>query len=247
MTDKVFSIGDSLAAKNIMTEEQRRALEILDRGEKEKEDLSATSLVLDNSNEISFPGYPYIFEGLGEKILVSIDVFKSGYECKVCKGKRRIETRCSCQAEGHEGKRYSAEEIKSIRETLGDGIADAREAQLCPSCDGDFVAFQKNETCPSCQGRGAILILPDESKNLPTTGVVVSMGEATTPTARAILNKIPLNYKVGDRILFGPYSGNMIPTKAGILFKIMDADAAWCKIKGANDLGQFDFILQDSE
>jgi co-chaperonin GroES (HSP10) len=110
---------------------------------------------------------------------------------------------------------------------------------------GDYVSQRVDKVCNACEGRGALLILPETSKNLPTTGVVVSMGEATTPEARRILHKVPLNYTIGDRILFGPYAGNMIPTKAGLLFKILDADNAWCKIEGAEDMAQFDFILQD--
>jgi hypothetical protein len=56
-----------------------------------------------------------------------------------------------------------------------------------------------------------------------------------------------LNFDIGDRILFGPYAGNMIPTKAGTVFKILDWNQAWCRIDGAEDLGAFDFITLDEQ
>lgn len=249
MSDKVFSIPETVrsTSKPVDSPLVSDAVEILQRLEAEKEDLSATTLVLDNSNKITFPGYPFKFEGLGEKILVSIDIFKSGYECKVCSGRKKIDTKCHCEKEGKPGLRYTAEEIATIRASLGDGIADARVEQKCTACLGDYPAARSTTLCPSCKGLGAVLILPDTAKNLPTTGVVVSMGIGTTDYWRDRQNKPPLNYKVGDRILFGPYAGSMIPTKAGVLFKVLEADNAWCRIEGADGMGQFDFVMQDSE
>jgi co-chaperonin GroES (HSP10) len=236
MSEKIFSIPSELKVKNVLAE---GAVEVLERTEKEKEDLSTQELQLDGSNKIRFPGYPYIFEALGEKIIVSIDVFKSGYECKVCKGKKRTKSVCECERNEHPGLRYSIEEIDIVRSSISDEIARARSQMACPECKGDYVAARHDSICPSCKGIGAVLVLPDTSKNLPTTGVVVSMGSQC--------NKEKLGYGIGDRILFGPYAGSMIPTKAGILFKILDAANAWCVIEGAEEMGQFDFILQDSE
>jgi len=236
MSEKIFSIPSELKVKNILVE---AAVEVLERTEKEKEDLSTQELQLDGTNKIRFPGYPYIFEALGEKIIVSIDVFKSGYECKVCKGKKRIKSVCECEKNEHPGLRYSIEEIDIVRSSISDEIAQARSQMACLECKGDYVAARHDSICPSCKGIGAVLVLPETSKNLPTTGVVVSMGSQC--------NKEKLGYGIGDRILFGPYAGSMIPTKAGILFKILDAANAWCIIEGAEEMGQFDFILQDSE
>lgn len=213
---------------------EQRAREMLERA---TENLSPTELVLDNSNKIGFPGYPYLFEALGKKIIVSIDIFKSGYECKVCKGRKKTETICVCETYDHPGLRYSNEEIATIRENLGSDVSDARAALPCPECKGDYISMRRVETCTACKGLGAVLILPETSRNLPTSGVVVSIGN------RVNLEK--LGYKVGDRILFGPYAGSMIPTKAGLLFKILDWNSAWCRVEGADELGAFDFVLQD--
>jgi hypothetical protein len=131
--------------------------------------------------------------------------------------------------------RYSAEELAEIKTSLGESVAEAREKMWCPSCGGNPKSKEHWDICEACKGRGALLELPDSSKNLPTTGVVVSMG----PVARE-----RCNYKVGDRILFGPYAGTMIPTKVGLMFKVMDWNQAWCRIEGGEDMGAFDFVLQ---
>jgi co-chaperonin GroES (HSP10) len=246
---KIYSLPSEGVAKNVMTEEQRRSLQALERVETEKEDLRATSLKLDGTNKVSFPGFPYVFEGLGEKIIVSIDVFKSGYECKACKGLKKIETHCRCEDEGgRPGYRYSNTDLDALMDSgLDQSIISARQQMACSQCLGDYPSFRLTRICSVCKGIGATLILPETSKNLPTTGVVVSMGQACSNEWRAAQNKPPLGFAIGDRILFGPYAGNMVPTKAGILFKIMDADHAWCRIEGAEDMAQFDFILQDDE
>lgn len=202
-------------------------------------DTGSVELILDDRNEISFPGYPYTLEALGKKIIVSIDIFKSGYECKICRGKKQISFICPCERDSHPGKRYSSEEIALIRQELGDALALARAELPCAQCLGDYASVRRTETCSSCKGLGALLVIPETSKNLPTTGVVVSIGNR--------VRKEKLNYKVGDRILFGPYAGSMIPTKSGLLFKVLDWNNAWCRVGGADELGAFDFIINDSE
>lgn len=170
------------------------AVEVFNRVDAENQLKSAQEIILDDSNEVAFPGYPYTFEALHEKILVAIDIFKSGYECKECKGKGKVE-------------------VKQGR-------------------DAAFI------DCAACQGRGALMFLPETSKNLPTTGVVVSMGKTAKEKA---------DFKVGDRVLFGAYAGTMIPTKIGLMFKYMDWYLGVVKIRGAESLGAFDFILQADE
>lgn len=211
--------------------------QLQERIEAEKNSQSTTEIKLDNSNKVNFPGFPYIFEALGEKILVSIDVFKSGYECMTCKGTKTLSSKCYCEAEGHPGLKYSEDDIIEIKETLGEDIGMARAVLVCGECNGDYASLRKESICPECKGLGALLVLPEDSKKLPTTGVVVSRGKYCTRT----------DFSVGDRIVFGPYAGNMIPTKAGLMFKIMDETQAWCKIEGGEDLGAFDFVIQEKD
>jgi hypothetical protein len=148
----------------------------------------------DGTNEASIPGFPYVFRAEGDKILVSVDIFKSGYECQVCKGSGKVE-------------------IKQRR---------------------DMVLID----CVSCKGKGALLHLADESKTLPTTGVIVSIGDE-------VKNK---NLVCGSRVLFGCYTGVMIPTKApGIVFKILRDIEVLCTIKGGEEASAFDFLVVDKE
>ena len=149
-------------------------------------------VILDDSNIVTFPGSPYGFEALNEKILVAIDIFKSGFECRVCLGKKTVETKVG-------------------RETV---VSE----------------------CPECNGIGATLILPDTAKVQPTTGVVVSMG----PVARE-----RAGFTLGDRVLFGPYAGQMIFTKAGAVFKYMDWNLGAVRITGAEGMAAFDFLVQE--
>jgi co-chaperonin GroES (HSP10) len=70
---------------------QANARLMMDRAQNEKLNQRMTTVELDSSNEVSFPEFPYKFRALREKILVTIDVFKSGYECKTCLGKKVVE------------------------------------------------------------------------------------------------------------------------------------------------------------
>jgi len=210
-------------------------VELQKRMEGEKAEASLTTVKLDGTNKVSFPGFEYKFEALGEKILVSIDIFKSGYECKTCLGKKVVNESCECEQHDRPGYKYSNDHLDSIFESLGKEVSDVRLETKCPLCNGDYISRRNTKDCPECKGVGALLVLPDTSKQLPTTGVIVSKGKYCTRTDIAI----------GDRVVFGPYAGSMIPTKAGLMFKILDESQAWCKIEGGEDLAAFDFVLQD--
>ena len=173
------------------------AVEIMQRVKEEDDAKSMQEITLDGTNKVSFPGYPYTFRALTEKILVSIDIFKSGYECRECKGKGKIE-------------------VKQGR-------------------DETYVK------CAKCNGTGVWLELPQNSKNQPTTGVIVSMGK------KAEIELAKEDVHIGDRILFGAYAGTMIPTKNGLAFKYMDWNLGVVKIEGADEMSSFDFILQADE
>lgn len=213
--------------------------QLQERVEQEKRENSAQTITLDKSNKVSFPGYAYKFEASLEKIIVSIDIFKSGYECKTCKGSMKLTEKCPCETTDRPGKKYTNDQLDEVFKTLGETAYRQRAEMTCSTCEGDYEAHRKEITCPECNGRGGLLVLPETSKNLPTTGVVVSMG--------ADCKKHNINYKLGDRVLFGAYAGQMIPTKAGIMFKIMDCTSVMCKIEGGEDLAAFDFVIQEQD
>lgn len=181
----------------------------------------------DGSNECVIPGFPYRFKAQGDKLLVSVDVFKSGYECKVCKGEGEIDFKCECEATSRPGFKYA---------NLDEEAHPTRVQAKCPSCQGDFIAARKRIICPECKGKAALIWIPDQSKLLPTTGVIVSVGsEVQNPELK---NHV--------RVLFGAYSGTMIPTKApGVVFKVIRDIEVLLIIEGGEDLAAFDFVQLD--
>ena len=184
---------------------------------------STVEIKLDDTNKVRFPGYPYSFRALNKKIIVSIDVWKSGYDCKICKGVGKIHIICDCEQNAHPGTKYALDEPEP-----------AKKLMKCPSCNGDYEAARKNIDCVACNGKGALLKIPETSQKIPTTGVVVSIG------SRIKLDK--LGFKLGDRIAFGPYAGTLVPVKSGLMFKVLDWNQAWFVVEGADELAAFDFI-----
>ena len=180
----------------------------------------------DETNEARIPGFPYIFKAQYDKILVAVDVFKSGYECKTCKGAKELEIRCPCEITTRPGFAYAEPEN------------EVQALKKCKDCGGDYESARKSIPCPDCGGKGALIYLADESKNLPTTGVVVSMGS---------LVKNP-DIQLNSRVLFGPYTGTMIPTRApGVVFKVMRSEEVLCTIRGGEEMASFDFVSIDKD
>lgn len=187
----------------------------------------STVIVNDGSNEVGIPGYPYRFKAQGDKILVSVDIFKSGYECKTCKGAGILQMKCPCEITKRPGYKYEDPQVPTQID------------MLCQSCKGDYISQRKDIECPDCNGKKALLNLPDTAKNLPTTGVIVSLGP---------LVDSKLSLQNGDRVLFGAYTGVMIPTKApGIVFKVLRDIEVLCTIKGGEEMAAFDFVITDKD
>lgn len=245
MSDKIISITDEVKPKNIMSEAestaaQEEARAVLDRMDQEKEDLRAQEIRIDGTNKVRFRGYPYVFEASGEKIIVAIDVFKSGYECKVCDGNRKVDIKCICETEtDRPGYKYSSVMLEAF-DHLEDG-RKSREVIKCPECHGDYLAARKRITCTACNGTGALILMPKEAEKLPHHGTVVSIGAL----AQKLMFEADWNYRIGDRVLWGEFSGQFIPTKAGLLLKIMDYNQVISKIEGADDMNSFDFLMEE--
>lgn len=199
-----------------------------------KEDSRPQTMTLDGSNIVSFPGFPYTFEAVNEQILVVVDLFKSGNECPTCKGKKRITHKCACVLLGRPGFRYSEEDLTFVGQSISPAAAAGRRELVCSECLGVKEQQEYTKTCPECNGAGARVILLAESKKRMQTGVVVSMGKKAQELA---------DFTHGDRVLYGEHAGSMIPTKAGIMFMRMDWYQVWLKVKGAEDLGAFDFVI----
>jgi len=147
------------------------------------------------NNEVQVPGHPYIMEAMGDKIILAVDRYLSGYECKECKGAKVI----------------------------------SKKKEFIPKTGWTYT----EETCPTCNGKGGLLVIPETSKTLPTTGVVVSIGPDVTDKS----------LKRGHRVLTGAYVGTMIPIRGGELrFKCVREHEVQLRIRGGEELAAFDFI-----
>ncbi len=80
---------------------------------------------------------------------------------------------------------------------------------------GDRVVIKPLE--PENKTKGGI-VLPDTAKEKPQEGKVVAVGKGKVLDSG---NVQPLEVKVGDKVLYGKYSGNEITTKEGDELLIM--------------------------
>ena len=135
--------------------------------------------------------YVYVVQGkialkaAEDKIIVLLDKFKTGYECKLCGGDGLGRVCADCNGTG---------------KNRLDGV--------CRSCSGIPDRFVDKD-CPNCAGRGSSIIIPESSKALPTSGIIVSVGPKCE------------HRKVGQRVLFGAHVGYFLPFKGNIRLRTM--------------------------
>jgi co-chaperonin GroES (HSP10) len=125
------------------------------------------------------------FEASPEHLICKVDEFRSGYECPRCLDKdHRI------KRGGLDGQTESVIPCENCH-GAGKYLKGTIEIR-CSHCEGSGKV-----TCPECGGKGSpTLVYAEQTKDAPTTGVVVSVGEAITL------------YKLGDRVCFTSYSGH---------------------------------------
>ena len=161
--------------------------EILERQERESIINRKEKVTWDESKQ-----YVYVVQGkialraVEDKIIVLLDKFKTGYECVMCGGDG-LGRLC-----------------RACRDTPGKD----RWAQVCRVCSGVPTQWLGKD-CPTCQGNGSLIIVPENSKALPTSGIIVSVGPKCTYR------------KVGDRVLFGAHVGYSLPFKGNVRLRTM--------------------------
>jgi chaperonin GroES len=85
---------------------------------------------------------------------------------------------------------------------------------------GDKVVVQSSEEETRTAGG---IYLPDSAKEKPQEGIVLAVGPGkVTPEGK----KIPMNVKVGDRVLFAKYGGTQF-TIDGEEYLILDEDSIY--------------------
>lgn len=165
---------------------------------------------------------PTSFEALGDRVLVLVDQFKSGYECEICGGKQKVKC-MDCVA----------------------GRSAINPNMLCKTCHGTT-----EMVCPDCEGKGVEkggIVVPDSSQNRPESGTIVSIGEDVGRPVRRIFgvrvqatDERKQILKLGDKVLFGRFAGNSIDletvTKDKIFLRILNESEVLCRLQGQLEL-----------
>jgi chaperonin GroES len=74
---------------------------------------------------------------------------------------------------------------------------------------GDRVVIEREESESRTAGG---IVLPDTAKDKPARGKVVSVGEGRRLESG---KRVPLQVKVGDRVVFSTYAGEEVPINIG--------------------------------
>lgn len=96
----------------------------------------------DDSNRASFPDFPYALEARGLHIIVNVDLFKSGYECKKCKGTGKIEIMVPVPYRDVSGIPLNRLELRQI---------------TCDSCNGKTASLILPDTAKSLPCTGVVV------------------------------------------------------------------------------------------
>lgn len=161
-------------------------------------------------------------ECMGDNIIVIEDRWRSGYECSMCDGNCYLDEPCPvCNGE-------------------------IRDDYICSACypinqrqNPDFIAQRGKKLCPKCNGLGATIVAPQESKRRPSSGTVVSTGPEVIYDERG--NILPSHFRIrrGDRVLYTMFAGTVITLKQKEDIRIMHSHEVYCKIYGVGNIEDF--------
>lgn len=119
--------------------------------EKAVEEVAAKIEEIPTDNCIFAVAGQIAMEATDDKIIILLDPFRTGMECKKCNGSG-IEPECVCK---------------------GTGVN--RLGGICKECNGEPLRFVGRD-CRTCKGVGASIIIPESAKSLPSSGRIVSCG-----------------------------------------------------------------------
>jgi hypothetical protein len=181
--------------------------QLVDRPEKELDVTTGDNIIFVIAGKIGL-------EAVENKILILIDKFRSGYECKDC-NETGIYVNCECER----------------KETPGRIKYGTRDKE-CPYCNGSATERDKRRgaTCIACKGTGTTLTMPENARAIPTSGVIVSTGPHVKTR------------QIGERVLFGAHTGYYLPFKGNAKIRCMREDEILCLIHSLNNgevLGDF--------
>ena len=148
---------------------------------------------IDDSKQLAIIGESEALRATGRRCLIREDDFKSGLECKACDGTGHTNVKCQyCKGT-----------------TFFKGELDQGP---CPDCETGTQGVRKSsgyEVCSVCKGRSALIVIPDDSKRRPCTGVVISVGPDVT------------EWEIGMRVLYTNYTGTDFDMKGGVKIRVI--------------------------
>ena len=101
------------------------------------------SVTLDpTSNKVQVPGHPYIMEATGDKILIAVDKYLSGYECKTCRGRTVLVEKVGFEP----------------------GVGQITKEVQCPDCKGKGHTLFIPETAKTLPTTGVVVSVGSEVK-----------------------------------------------------------------------------------
>lgn len=132
-------------------------------------------------------------------VLILEDPFRTGLECKTCLGSRVSTIECvNCEGTGRE----------------------SNDGTRCRVCEG-----LKMKPCLDCNGKGGLIIAPEESERRPSSGKVVSIGSKVD------------SVKLGDRVFYSNYTGTAVNFKQKGVLRIMHQDEILGFLHGTDSIG----------
>lgn len=82
---------------------------------------------------------------------------------------------------------------------------------------GDRVLVEPLE---DTQPPGQMIVIPDQAKDTPTTGIVRALGAGKRDRDG---NRLPYEFKCGDRVIYSKYGGTVVKAN-GIDYKLLSSD-----------------------
>lgn len=149
--------------------------------EVDRKDLSPNSLTTTEDNMVFIIAGKLGLEAIEDRILIQLDKFKSGYECKDC-NETGVYAACECTRRGTFGEKENG-----------------KTCHFKDACSRQTVG----EVCKTCNGTGSTLTVPETARAIPTSGIIVSIGPAVTK--RKVGERILFGAHTG---YFLPFKGN---------------------------------------
>lgn len=176
----------------------------------------------DSLNVIDLSDIGVSMQAIEDKIIILVDGYKSGYECKTCSGTGRVESNIA------EGMIRSCDDCKGKGTTLH--IPDT--AKSLPSTG---VVVSMGPKTEYMLAKKKLKPLQDALETLKMYTVDYDAVYIALKTAKSEMDNILV--QLGTRVVFGVHVGTKIPIKGDIKLTIMKEKEPLCVVFGS-DIGE---------